>query len=286
MNRTVLISIAFTLLSYMMHAKEQYIYSTISQKEGLTSTVSSIYKEKDGDVWIGTPNGLYSFNGYSLKHHTDALFENRKVFSTSMDRDGRLWVLTDRRIILKDSGSSNFRKLDIPEASKEQPFYSMLQDKDGIWVGGEGVIYRYTYADRKISHFCNTKENFVSRTMGLIDKNTLLCGSHEGQVRINLKTKEVSDVSYGSFQEVTAILIDSQERIWIAFYNNGIEVFHKNGTKIRSYNTGNSSLSNNIILCMTEYDNKIVAGTDGGGINIINPEAEKITVLSNISGDP
>ena len=286
MNKTLILSIAFTLLSCMMHAKEQYTYSTISHNEGLTSTVNSIYKEKDGDVWIGTPNGLYSFNGYSLKHHTDTLFEKRKVFSTSMDKDGTLWVLTDKRIILKNSGSTAFRKLNIPEAAGEQPFYSMLHDKDGIWIGGEGVIYRYTYSDRKIRFFCTTKEHFESRTMGLIDENTLLCGSDDGQVRINLKTKELSDVSYGSFQEVTAIHVDSQERIWIAFYNNGIEVFHKNGTKIRSYNTGNSALSNNIILCMTEHDGKILAGTDGGGINIINPDTEKITVLSNISGDP
>ena len=157
MNKTLIFSIAFTLLSCMMHAKEQYTYSTISHNEGLTSTVNSIYKEKDGDVWIGTPNGLYSFNGYSLKHHTDTLFEKRKVFSTSMDKDGTLWVLTDKRIILKNSGSTAFRKLNIPEAAGEQPFYSMLHDKDGIWIGGEGVIYRYTYSDRKVRFFCTTK---------------------------------------------------------------------------------------------------------------------------------
>ena len=47
---------------------KQYVYTQISQNEGLTATVNCIYKEKDGDVWIGTPTGLYSFNGYSLRH--------------------------------------------------------------------------------------------------------------------------------------------------------------------------------------------------------------------------
>ena len=285
MRKTTLIYIVFILISTISSAKEKYIYSTISLKEGLTSTVNSIYKEKDGDVWIGTPNGLYSFNGYILKHYTDTLFENRKVFSTSMDRNGRLWVLTDKRIIIKDDDQEPFRKLDIPDLEQESPFYSMLHDSEGVWIGSDGAIYRYSYSDRKIRHFCNTKENFESRTMGLIDENTLLCGSHDGQVRINLASKDVSDVSYGSYQEVTAIYVDSQERIWIAFYNNGLEVFSKNGTRIRSYNTENSPLSNNIILCMTEQEGKILAGTDGGGINIIDPETEQIKVLSNIPGD-
>ncbi len=286
MRKLFLVCTLLMLLTASIGAKEKYIYSTISHKEGLTSTVNSIYKEKDGDVWIGTPNGLYSFNGYALTHYTDTLFENRKVFSTSMDRDDQLWILTDKRIIIKDSEEESFRKLRLPDTKQGRPFYSMLHDSEGIWLGSEGLIYRYTYSDRQIRLFCSTKENFESRTMGLIDENTLLCGSHDGQVRINLKTKEVSDVSYGSFQEVTAIHVDSQERIWIAFYNNGIEVFRKNGTKIRSYNTGNSSLSHNIILCMTEQDGKILAGTDGGGINIIDPETEQIKVMANISGDP
>lgn len=60
-------------------AKEQFIYTQISYKEGLTSTVNSIYKENDGDVWIGTQDGLYRLDGHTLHQHKDSLFHNQRV---------------------------------------------------------------------------------------------------------------------------------------------------------------------------------------------------------------
>ena len=71
-------------------AKEQFIYTQISQKEGLTSTVNCIYKEKDGDVWIGTPNGLYSFNGNMLHNHRDSALVGKRIYqgSTAMTTYG------------------------------------------------------------------------------------------------------------------------------------------------------------------------------------------------------
>ena len=83
----------------MTRAKEQYVYTQISREEGLNSTVNCIYKEKDGDVWIGTPTGLYSFDGYTLKNHTGQLFGSHDVYQIHADSTGNLWVLTDRHFI-------------------------------------------------------------------------------------------------------------------------------------------------------------------------------------------
>ena len=71
MKRLFLIAVLSVLTLPALVAKEKYVYTQIGRKEGLTSTVNCIYKEKDGDVWIGTPVGLFSFDGYTLKNHTD-----------------------------------------------------------------------------------------------------------------------------------------------------------------------------------------------------------------------
>ena len=60
-------------------------------------------------------------------------------------------------------------------------------------------------------------------------------------------------------------------------YNDGIKCFSKEGKLIANYNTQNSSLSSDIVLCMTDFNGKIWMGTDGGGINILNPENGNIT---------
>lgn len=261
---------------------ERYLYTQIAQKEGLTSTVNCIYKEKDGDVWIGTPNGLYSFDGYNLKHFENSLHDSRLVFAVNMDKEGSLWVLTDKHLLRKDAGQETFVKISETCA----PFFCIEYDEDGIWVGSMKNIYRYDYSDKVLELFCTLPPEFACTSMGLVDDRHLLCCSHNGKIMIDIRTAEITPNTFGQQMEVSATFVDSNGRVWIALYNRGVEVFEKDGTFIRSYNTGNSDLSNNIVLCFAERGGVILAGTDGGGINIINPQTGKIRTLSHISGDP
>ena len=77
-----------SLSASLQAAEERFIYTKISTREGLASTINSIYKEPDGDVWLGTPKGLFTFNGHDLKHHNDSLFLHRVVHEIEEDREG------------------------------------------------------------------------------------------------------------------------------------------------------------------------------------------------------
>ena len=287
MNKTILSSILLLLIASAMSAQEKFIYTSISKKEGLTSTVNSIYKEKDGDVWVGTPNGLYSFNGHILRSHQDSVLTGRRVFRTETDRNGDLWILTNRWPIRKSGTQFQIVK---PEGDESEgyPFQSMCQDDDGIWFGSNRKIYRYTFSDSDLTLFNELEEYpaFLINNIAMMDSHTLLCGSHNGLVLMDTETGEVRKAPFTLFNEITSTLIDSRGWIWISFYNNGIGVFEKDGRLIRRYSTSNSDLSNDVVLCMTERDSSIWAGTDGGGINIIDPGSGNIRVLSHVAGDP
>ena len=267
-------------------AKENYIYRQISQKEGFTSTVNCIYKEKDGDVWIGSPSGLYRFNGYSLHQSENPLLKG-KVHMISRDHHDNLWVLTDNHLLRRKSNEDSFSKVEVPGVTGNQAFHSIHLDGECIWFGSIGKLYRYTYSDDTIRLFCETVERpgFVFRQIDRIDNNALLCSSHNGIILINSGTGVVASSPFNTYKEVYASLVDSKGRLWLAFYNNGIEVFAKDGSLIRSFNTENSDLSNNIVLCLTENNSQIWAGTNGGGINIIDLDKNTINVLSHVSGD-
>lgn len=269
-------------------SNEQFIFKQISQKEGLTATVNSIYKEYDGDVWIGSPNGLYRFNGSTLYHYEDSLFNGLTVFNTDVDRNGNFWILTNRKLICRKSGEDEFKALMIDKELPQGPFHSICQDGDNVWFGSKGCIYRYSLAEDRLSLFSEMKEfpDFICRNMSMIEDGTILCGSHNGMLLLDTTTGIISEAPFGTRSEVTATLVDSEGRIWIAFYNNGIEVYDKTGNLLKKYNTENSDLSNNVVLCMTERESIIWAGTDGGGVNIINPKEDRIKTLSLISGDP
>ena len=73
--------------------------------------------------------------------------------------------------------------------------------------------------------------------------------------------------------------------MWVTAYNRGINCFDRQGNILASYNTENKKLSHNVVLCLSEHKGEIWAGTDGGGINIINPKTMSVTVLKHLSGD-
>ena len=153
MMKRIVLSIMGLMLALAASAiDKQYVYTQISQNEGLTATVNCIYKEKDGDVWIGTPSGLYSFNGYSLRHCGAQTFGSRKVYQVGTDRNGGLWALTEKHVLKRKVGSENFEIIQPSDTIVQRPFYCMLPDDDGVWIGGMGKLYRYS--DKQLRHFC------------------------------------------------------------------------------------------------------------------------------------
>ena len=273
--------ILFAALS--LTAGEQYIYTKISNQNGLTSTVNCIYKEKDGAVWLGTPRGLYSFNGYNIKHFNDSLFIGRAVYDIEEDLKGGIWILTDRWVMHRKRGEEAFTVISA-QSSETPSLMSMCQDKEGLWFGGVGCIYRYTYKEDRLLPFCSL-EGRQCPIINKTDSSTLMCSSSKGNILVNTLTGEITDAPVNCPDEVSAVLIDSKGRLWLACYNQGIWVYDKDWTFRRAYNTRNSSLSSDLIICLTEKEGKVWAGSDGGGINIIDLENDRIDVLSYIPGD-
>ena len=121
-----------TASAAVLSGKEQLIYTQISRKEGLTSTVNCIYKEKDGDVWLGTPNGLYRFNGYELIHFTDSLTKDRNIYRISKDKNGNFWVLTNDWVLCRKAGEEDFSMMKAEGISGRYPFHSLCYDDEGL----------------------------------------------------------------------------------------------------------------------------------------------------------
>lgn len=105
-------------------------------------------------------------------------------------------------------------------------------------------------------------------------------------VVIDLTTKQTDNNPFSNkSNHPTITYIDSQQNIWISDFNEGLRCYTPNKKLIKHYTTSNSQLNNNIILCIKEINHKIWVGTDGGGINIINPITDEIEILQHVSGN-
>ena len=115
--------------------------------------VRSLYETKDGDLWIGTQNGLNRMsavdrraarNHFRLYTQAEGLPDNT-IYGIQPDRNARLWLSTNRGLSLFDPATGNVRSFDSRDGlvSDEMNGGAELAASDGtLYFGGvDGVSW-------------------------------------------------------------------------------------------------------------------------------------------------
>ena len=90
--------IPLLLLSCSLWAQEPR-FVNYSSADGLPSnTVYAITQDADGVLWLGTRNGLASFDGVQFKSWK----EYGRVNALAVDHGGRLWIGTAKGLRVRD----------------------------------------------------------------------------------------------------------------------------------------------------------------------------------------
>lgn len=270
----------------------QYNFKQIGLTDGMPPTINCIYAEQKGFIWVGNKKGLIRFDGEELKAYTsrpndDSSMPNDSILQIIEDDRQVTWILTSKGIARYSLTYDNFI---VPQINN-QPIvaYSACKTTDGVLFGGANKIYKYTYSDHSVTLLKDfkTERPFLIKAVQLWKSDQLLCLDWDkGILQMNLLTGEMSPFASNDKDNYVDIKVDSQQRIWLATYNNGIKCFSKEGIQTAHYTTENSNLNTNLVLCMIEFNGEIWLGTDGGGINILHPESGTITVLEQTPGNP
>lgn len=287
--KTILITISTVLAICFSNTEaiaRHYYFKKMAVEEGLPSTIACSLIDRDGFLWIGSPRGLGKYDGSNLtllqnNNSTHTLFPSNNILNLFEDKQGDIWILTKKGLVLFDKKSNTFEETGYIASS-------VIEDNEGLLFGGVNNIYRYNYDTKsfKKAYSINTSKGFSINALVKInttDNNYLLCSNKwKGIIRIDAKTGKSSTVFPECGKYIQTIMTDSKNHIWIAPYNLGVKEYDQNGNLIAEYTKSNSSLSNNIILTMIEKNGEIWLGTDGGGINILNPKTGTIETLKHI----
>lgn len=289
------LSLLFVLLYssfiFPLHAVHYY-YKQIAFGENLSSTVFCTLTDEQGFVWIGTQSGLGRFDGYELKsyvHKTDdpSSLPDNLIHKIIEDEQHNIWVLTDKGIACYQRQSDNF-VIPTDKNGKRVIAYSFCYSSDGILFGSNNKVYHYRYKDsslRLMQQF-STKFGYSIMALDFWDSKTLLCCNRwQGILLLDIATGKCRLPPFSCKAEIVSMITDSQNRLWIALFNKGLSCFSHSGKLLASYTTRNSLLSNDIILSMVEREGKLWLGTDGGGINVLDLQTGKFTLLENIPGE-
>ncbi len=222
--------------------------------------VNAITINHDGEVFLGTSNGLKS---YDYESNTIS----NKLLTAYCESSGIL-----------------------------DPIKSLIIDsKNNLWIGTfTKGLHKLTKmeADRFKFETFLISENAILSMMSLFDE-TILCGTENSGLfhldengtvlnnYLSVKTDEKSILS----NSIWALFEDTEKRIWIGYYNRGVGVYDKLYDKFKNieslHNDYNSLQAGSIYGIAQEDKNHLWVCSDGGGIDIFNTKTNKITHINS-----
>ena len=267
----------------------------------------SILFDSQERLWVGTwKNGLNRLRddqtGFVRYRHqpTDSRsLSNDQVWVIVEDSAHTLWVGTDNGLCRYDESQDNFYvyKNDPvdPGSLPSNSIKALYCDPDGgLWVGAYngGVSlfdrsmvrmgHRYATSDNSLSYnnvsaFAETSDGFV--VIGT-DGGGVDLLSPQGRFA-NFRHQPERNTSLSSDQ-IKSIFVDRQQRIWVGFWEGGLDRFQRENQTFVHYNSDaprqSSWLTNNSVTDIDQDRSGMLwLGTFGGGVHRFDPETEIFT---------
>ncbi|TVQ29354.1 MAG: hybrid sensor histidine kinase/response regulator, partial [Wenzhouxiangella sp.] len=200
--------------------------------------VNTVVGDDRGNIWIGTQDGLYEFDGTQVRAHRaasrpGALLDNH-VLSLMIDSRGRLWVGTMQGLDRLDPESGAFSARAAASDGTGLAgvtVLSLLEGDEGvIWVGtSESGLYQLDRDGRVMAHFDGLDRDGVLSAPDVWDLafdtagDYLWIATEGGLDRLDLGSLEVAErllppgeaATRSQRAAVTSVLVDDSGDVWL-----------------------------------------------------------------------
>jgi ligand-binding sensor domain-containing protein/signal transduction histidine kinase len=241
------------------------VLTHFTKREGLASdTVSSVFVDASGQAWVGTAEGLATWNGRSftafapLERHPF-----RHVSASCVDPTNRVWVAHDDNLLDTWVGSvHNEHPISIAKSGVIRSL--MCSREGGVWVGTtDGLIQIAPGHDRRFT----TADGLASDdVLSLAESNAgaVLVGTTNGFSRIHLQDVESFRARDGLSQSaVYALYEDREGTLWVGT-GHGLNQFLDGRTT--PYTVSEGLPTNDTGPVLQDHAGTIWVGTLGKGL--------------------
>lgn len=247
--RIILTALALIFNITGAHCQKKYF----RVENGLPSDfIVSMNVDENGTVWIGTEEGMCSFNGVDIKTFNSDLLGQPSNYVLPDRNDESIWVATQR------SGFGCYDPVNDILRS-----YQTGNDSDNTGVGennSKGITPPHDILTNEITYLCQDEEGNIwystyTKGMGKYNK------ADDSIEFFNSQTVEgMEDFSIISFA------IDADYKIYAGHYNRGITIIDTKTKKATHLETSNSSTlpTNQIGYVLCDNDNNVWVGTSRG----------------------
>lgn len=264
------------------------------------SQVRCIHKDSKGYMWFGTANGLIRYDGvnaYRYMHNPgdrNTLAHNT-VNTIIENKDQVLLIGTGQGVCLYDRVLDNFVNLDSIEGNRNyltsRYITSVTIDEQGhYWIGThEGGINVYDPEKKEFSYIIEPANKGIMPSTNFINvlhhhEGVIWCGSKGGLLLYSTATKKrlpLNSLSYFSDKQVTDIVLDQKNKLWLATLNGEIaQIITQNGqVKYRKILSGEefAGSSNRVLAIDFDLHGNLLVGGEEAGFNYVDTKTWKVT---------
>lgn len=254
-------------------------FTRLSIEEGLSNpTVNDIFIDGKGVVWIGTKDGLDSYDGSSIKVFLpNSGDENSEVGNAvgkiEGGKDGRMFLVLPNHLGIFDERNSSFRNIPCKSISS-------LAYQDELFVAGYNSIYRFKEETEEFEEYVSLKNNLSISSIACLG-DTLWIGTKQDGLYISVGgTSPEKRIDAG---KVADIYRDSKGNTWISTWTNGLYKIGKDWTitNYRCGKTGGVGLSSNFVRsCCEDEVGNVFIGTIKG-LDVLDVSTGQIRHVSN-----
>lgn len=262
----------------------QYAHSAWRVADGYFSgSPFSIAQTTDGYIWVGTSSGIYKYDGdqfQPLIPPSEPRFASFQIFNLLADRDGGIWIATDRSGLYR----WHDQKLNHYLSDDAQP---ILQDSKGVvWA----FSHAYASGEFRICQFADdswqcdvaaNRLNLSAIASAAEDKQgAVWLGGRQNVVKLRdgiVQEQFALPVPRSAIGDTHSIVCAADDSLWIgtSLTGKGLGLQHRVHGVLAPIKVGNwDSSSIKVARLLVDRNNSLWVATLGQGLIRIRPDGE------------
>lgn len=223
-------------------------------------TFTSLYKGKEGFIWIGTREGLIRFDGYDFKLFKNTNSNVNHIQFVSQDALGIIWcILSDNSLCSFENASQHFSNYKFLSTNKYWNEHLRLETiffdaNNKLWAGTKGYGLLQIDLQKNSIHQIN-----------LIPANDTFFKTESERFEYN---------------RVSAICNDANGNLWLASPD-GLYIYHPSHQQLNHYHmrpTNSKQWRNDFFQRISFLNRYCILGSWGGGISVFDTISKRFTV--------
>lgn len=225
-------------------------FQAIGVENGISQpTVTSIYQDEFGIIWIGTKDGLNRYNGTDfyifrpVENDKHSLYNNN-IGTICGDKNGHIYIRCKYAVVEYDIRRNAFHTI------RNNNIQAIGYGNSRLWVCTRDSLFTYNRAEDKLEYYYRLEGVRISCVTEDREGNLYVGTMNRGLYMIDRNKKWLN---YLPGKDISCIYEDSKNNVWVGTKDDGLFRLDRNGAQTNyREETYKARLSSNYVRCVTE----------------------------------